>query len=234
MGCNFSKINCLKPVTAVFSAAALLFSFCGCEDYLAEIEHDAPERVLINTEHIYQTDNWPTGCESVTAVMALNAAGIEISVDDFIDDYLVCTEPPFDPEKSFGGDPRSQSGRGCYAPVIRTALDKALAGTEFHAKQVKGLSAEELCKKYVSAGTPVIFWGTIEMAEPFKGDSWEFKGKKITWIRPEHCLLLIGYDSDNYIFCDPMRQEDKTVYPKSSVERAYEALHSQAVVIERE
>jgi hypothetical protein len=72
------------------------------------------------------------------------------------------------------------------------------------------------------------------MAEPFKGDSWEFKGKKITWIRPEHCLLLIGYDSDNYIFCDPMRQEDKTVYPKSSVERAYEALHSQAVVIERE
>ena len=57
--------------------------------------------------------------------MALNAAGIEISVDDFIDDYLVCTEPPFDPEKSFGGDPRSQSGRGCYAPVIRTALDKA-------------------------------------------------------------------------------------------------------------
>ena len=91
MGCNFSKINCLKPVTAVFSAAALLFSFCGCEDYLAEIEHDAPERALINTEHIYQTDNWPTGCESVTAVMALNAAGIEISVDDFIDDYLVCT-----------------------------------------------------------------------------------------------------------------------------------------------
>lgn len=189
--------------------------------------------MLINTEHIYQTDNWPTGCESVTAVMALNAAGIEISVDDFIDDYLVCTEPPFDPEKSFGGDPRSQSGRGCYAPVIRAALDKALAGTEFHAKQVKELSAEELCKKYVSAGTPVIFWGTIEMAEPFKGDSWEFKGKKITWIRPEHCLLLIGYDSDNYIFCDPMRQEDKTAYPKSSVERAYEALHSQAVVIER-
>ena len=195
---------------------------------------DAPERALINTEHIYQTDNWPTGCESVTAVMALNAAGIEISVDDFIDDYLVCTEPPFDPEKSFGGDPRSQSGRGCYAPVIRAALDKALAGAEFHAKQVKGLSAEELCKKYVSAGTPVIFWGTIEMAEPFKGDSWEFKGKKITWIRPEHCLLLIGYDSDNYIFCDPMRQEDKTAYPKSSVERAYEALHSQAVVIEKE
>ena len=154
MGCNFSKINCLKPVTAVFSAAALLFSFCGCEDYLAEIEHDAPERVLINTEHIYQTDNWPTGCESVTAVMALNAAGIEISVDDFIDDYLVCTEPPFDPEKSFGGDPRSQSGRGCYAPVIKAALDKALAGTEFHAKQVKGLSRRSFAKNMYRRALP--------------------------------------------------------------------------------
>lgn len=141
---------------------------------------------------------------------------------------------PFDPGKLLRGDPRSQSGRGCYAPVIKAALDKALAGTEFHAKQVKELSPEELCKKYVSAGTPVIFWGTIEMAEPFKGDSWEFEGKKITWIRPEHCLLLIGYDSENYIFCDPMRQEDKTAYPKSAVERAYKGLHSQAVVIERE
>lgn len=178
MGCNFSKINCLKPVTAVFSAAALLFSFCGCEDYLAEIEHDAPERVLINTEHIYQTDNWPTGCESVTAVMALNAAGIEISVDDFIDDYLVCTEPPFDPEKSFGGDPRSQSGRGCYAPVIRAALDKALAGTEFHAKQVKGLSAEELCKKYVSAGTPVIFGELLKWQSRLRGIHGNLRVKK--------------------------------------------------------
>lgn len=116
MGCNFSKINCLKPVTAVFSAAALLFSFCGCEDYLAEIEHDAPERVLINTEHIYQTDNWPTGCESVTAVMALNAAGIEISVDDFIDDYLVCTEPPFDPKNPSGETLAHRAAEGAMLP----------------------------------------------------------------------------------------------------------------------
>ena len=50
MGCNFFKFKCLKSATVVFSAAALLFSFCGCENYLAEIEHDAPERVLINTE----------------------------------------------------------------------------------------------------------------------------------------------------------------------------------------
>ena len=180
MGCNFSKINCLESVTAVFSAAALLFSFCGCEDYLAEIEHDAPEGVLINTEHIYQTDNWPTGCESVTAVMALNAAGIEISVDDFIDDYLVCTEPPFDPEKSFGGDPRSQSGRGCYAPVIKAALDKALAGTEFHAKQGEGtVRRGAFAKKWtVSAGTPVIFWERLKWQSRLRGIHGSLKVRK--------------------------------------------------------
>mgnify|MGYP004473705553 FL=1 len=231
----------IKGFIALFAAAAMLSTLGGCaekkNDSKTQPESSAssqPESALINAEHIYQLDKWPTGCESVSAVMAMKAAGLDITVDEFIDNYLNCTPRPFDPEKSFGGDPRSKSGKGCYAPVIKAALDKALASAEFHAKQVKGLSAEELCKKYVSAGTPVIFWGTIEMAEPFKGDSWEFKGKKITWIRPEHCLLLIGYDSDNYIFCDPMRQEDKTAYPKSSVERAYEALHSQAVVIERE
>ena len=231
----------IKGFIALFAAAAMLSTLGGCaekkNDSKTQPESSAssqPESALINAEHIYQLDKWPTGCESVSAAMAMKAAGLDITVDEFIDKYLNCTPRPFDPEKSFGGDPRSKSGKGCYAPVIKAALDKALASAEFHAKQVKGLSAEELCKKYVSAGTPVIFRGTIEMAEPFKGDSWEFKGKKITWIRPEHCLLLIGYDSENYIFCDPMRQEDKTAYPKSSVERAYEALHSQAVVIERE
>ena len=71
------------------------------------------------------------------------------------------------------------------------------------------------------------------MAEPFEGDSWEFEGKKITWIRPEHCLLLVGYNTESYIFCDPMQEESVTYYPKAAVETAYSALYSQAVVIEK-
>lgn len=60
--------------------------------------------------------------------MALNHIGIDVSVDKFIDSYLTKTGVPFDPSISFGGNPRSTSGYGCYAPVIKKALDKVLSG----------------------------------------------------------------------------------------------------------
>ena len=227
----------IKGFIALFAAAAMLSTLGGCaekkNDSKTQPESSAssqPESALINAEHIYQLDKWPTGCESVSAVMAMKAAGLDITVDEFIDNYLNCTPRPFDPEKSFGGDPRSKSGKGCYAPVIKAALDKALAGTDFKATELKNVPIAELCNKYIAAGTPVIFWGTLEMAEPFEGDSWEFEGKKITWIRPEHCL---GYNTESHIFCDPMREESVTYYPKAAVETAYSALYSQAVVIEK-
>ncbi len=195
-------------------------------------DNNIPSNKLINAKHIYQLENWPTGCESVSAVMALNHAGINISVDDFIDNYLTCTNPPFNPYKSFGGNPRDKSGLGCYAPVIKEAVDKVLENTNHAAKLLSGVSLEELCKEYIAKDIPVIIWGTLDMAEPFEGKTWEFEGETFTWIRPEHCLLLIGYNEENYAFCDPMHEESVTYYPKAKTETAYTALHSQAIIIE--
>lgn len=45
--------------------------------------------VIWDVPHIYQYDTYPTGCESVSAVCALRYSGADISVDDFIDKYLV-------------------------------------------------------------------------------------------------------------------------------------------------
>ena len=42
---------------------------------------------IIKVPQINQS-SYPTGCESVTTVMALNYQGYNISVDDFIDNYL--------------------------------------------------------------------------------------------------------------------------------------------------
>ncbi|MEE1329632.1 MAG: C39 family peptidase [Acutalibacteraceae bacterium] len=67
---------------------------------------------LLSVQHISQRDNWPTGCESVSAVMALNYAGIDISVDDFINNYLEKTTAPFNPNLSFGGSPYDSGGWG--------------------------------------------------------------------------------------------------------------------------
>ena len=187
--------------------------------------------IIENVEHICQLNKWPNGCESVSAVIALNFFGIDVSVDYFIDNYLEMSALPFDPYKTYGGNPRDGSGFGCYAPVIKSALDKALAGSDYAADIVSSATVESLCEKYIQNNIPVIFWATQDMQKPFEGKTWEYGGRSITWIRPEHCLLLIGYTKDSYVFCDPLKTESTTSYPKESVETAYKGLNSQAVVI---
>lgn len=187
---------------------------------------------IIQAPHIYQRDKYPTGCESVSAVMALNHVGINISVDTFIDRFLpMSSGVPFDPNTTFGGNPRSSSGFGCYAPVIKTALDKALVGKGYRAQTVSGTSLENLCSQYIDKGIPVIMWATMEMKTPYGGYSWQYNGKTIDWIRPEHCLLLVGYDDNNYIFNDPRQKQAQMYYSKDAVETAYEGMHSQAIVL---
>lgn len=228
---------CITALTGV--------ALCGCNGpnlkenerltssgtHLQEQKDPYPDSALISTEHICQLESWPTGCESVSAVMALRHAGVEITVDDFIDNYLELSERPFDPNKSFGGNPRRSNGKGCYAPVIKSACDKLLEGTNLEALVLNEPTVEELCEKYIADGIPVILWATLDMAEPFEGDSWEIEGKTITWIRPEHCLLLVGYNSESYIFRDPMHTEEVTYYSKAATEAAYKGLFSQSVVI---
>ena len=90
----------------------------------------APEPVIIDAPFIYQLDDYPNGCESVSAVMALRYLGFEINVDTFIDEYLPCGPRPVvggigpDPSKVYCGDPRSAYGWGCYSSVIATALNE--------------------------------------------------------------------------------------------------------------
>ena len=44
---------------------------------------------LIRVPYIDQTKDYPTGCESVSAVMLLHYLGIPISVDAFIENYQI-------------------------------------------------------------------------------------------------------------------------------------------------
>ncbi len=191
-------------------------------------------KVIENIPHIYQKDSYPTGCESVSTVMALQYAGINISVDSFIDNYLDKTPygVSFDPNETFGGDPREDNGYGCYAPVIMKSLDKIFADKPgYNALELELMPLEELCSLYIDRDIPVIVWATIGMESAKIGSTWTYKGKQIRWITPEHCLLLVGYDENNYIFHDPLSKAELTAYNKNLVEAAYSALYSQAIVI---
>ena len=121
---------------------------------------------------------------------------------------------------------------GCYAPVIERAISKTIQGKALKATAVYGKTVEELCELYIDNDIPVIFWATMNMAKPYSGREISYDGKIIRWVAPEHCLLLVGYDDNNYIFRDPLKTETVTYYPKQSVNTAYLGMGAQAVVVE--
>ena len=134
------------------------------------------------------------------------------------------------------GSPYSEKGWGCYAPVITGALEELLQDRGVDSLSVKELYGEglpQLCEEYVSQGTPVMVWATIDMAEPTPANQYylEGTGELFTWIYPLHCLLLTGEDGDTYLFNDPMAGKN-VAYPKEQVEEAFEGVGMQAVVLE--
>ncbi|WP_130836290.1 C39 family peptidase [Lachnoclostridium sp. Marseille-P6806] len=107
----------------------------------------ASKRILIPC--IDQRERWPTGCESVTAVMLLRYLGIPLSVDEFIRHYLPMRELTLfmgadgrtdltpaseniigtgpDPDEYFAGSPYDPAAFGCYPGVLVRALNRVFA-----------------------------------------------------------------------------------------------------------
>lgn len=195
--------------------------------------------IIKNVPIFSQKPEYPTGCETVSTVMALRYAGYNISAGQFIEKYLPQSSSfkekdgvrygP-DPNKTFIGTPSSAGGYGCFAPVIAKALSNCL-GEKGAVINATGNDLEELCKTYVSRNMPVITWVTISMMDTYPSAKWCFEdGTDFTWPANEHCMLLIGYDGESCYFNDPY--VGKTVkYSKELAEKRYDELGKQAVVI---
>lgn len=206
----------------------------------------------LDVPYLSQVGLYPSGCESVSAVMALNYAGCDIDVDSFINAYLPQgSEPYYDedgllygdsPYETFIGSPYSDTSYGCYAPVIQGAMEQALSdrdasfdddpyGAQASVADLTGATLPELCENYIDRDIPVIVWGTIGM-EPISGETeWILPdGSIFIWRSQEHCLLLVGYDAEYYYFNDPMEGKD-TAYRRADAENAYQSLYSQALAI---
>lgn len=196
----------------------------------------------INVPYISQKELYPTGCESVSTVMLLNYLGMDISVDAFIENYLECRAFETrdgqlygsDPREHFCGSPYSQDDFGCYAPVIKKALEKAI-GDQYEVIDESGRPTEELLKEYIDQDMPVIYWACIDMREPIVGPEWKLldSGEDFTWISNEHCMLLVGYDEDNYYFNDPYEGHGVVPYPREVVENRHKAQYEMAVGVKR-
>lgn len=197
---------------------------------------------IINVPYIDQSVKYPTGCESVSAVMLLNYLGFGISVDEFIDMYLEKKEffqrggklfGP-NPRQYFCGSPYDEESFGCYAPVICKALEK-IVGKEYMVTDETDATMEELIEKYIDRDIPVIFWACINMREPIMGPSWYLADtmELFTWISNEHCMLLVGYDEEGYYFNDPYENRGLVRYERTLLKDRHQAQYNMAVGVKK-
>ncbi len=227
------------------------------EAQLVPIEKDEPEKVdkgahlqgnfdgegvLLDVPFIDQLERYPSGCESISAVMLCNYYGIPSTPEFFIGTYLDMGTAPFrdalgiafgdDPNQVFLGSPYSEEGWGCYGTVIEKALNKFVPQYGFSVRLNYGLSLQELCNRYISAGDPVVIWATSGMTDARRSMSWYVLGTSnvFSWVAPMHCLVLTGYDDHYYYFNDPQKGKNYR-YLKYDVEAPYASFGQQSIVI---
>ncbi|MBQ3099473.1 MAG: C39 family peptidase [Clostridia bacterium] len=257
------KLNYIVPFVIV---SAMLIASCSAyvelyntftQSVFAEIEYSDPQTTspgeltaltlpdmpkIIDAPFIYQEDRYPNGCESVSAVMALQYLSFDITVDEFIDVYLDTADVPVvggigeDPNIFYLGDPRSTLGWGCFSPAIATAISRVVDYNYFTVDNSCGQTLDELCKRYIDKDIPVLIWATVDMQNSQERVAYWYTedGRRIEYNTRLHCVLLVGYDRDYYYFNDPKHIGTNTpyvAYSKDKAERAYELLGMQSVAV---
>lgn len=210
-------------------------------DFEASADLTKTKKLIKDVPLICQFPQYPTGCESVSAVMALNYCGNPISVEDFINDFLPTSRDFYmengkifgpSPYEYFIGSPKSNSSYGCMASVINRALIECI-GESDRVANLTGEKLTDICENYIENDIPVIVWATNKMLETNPKNSWYLNDEtRFTWPGNEHCMLLIGYDESSYYFNDPYT--GKTVsYNKTLTEDRFAELGRQAIAILR-
>lgn len=160
---------------------------------------ELPRAVSLEVPEVRQLPELPTGCESVALTMALEYEGFMLYKTTIAREFLIYNQETDNMAIGYIGDPFSKDGAGCFAPAIAATADSFFEdqGYDYAAYNISGSEMEELLS-YIQAGTPVVLWTTMYMAEPeFTEDTTEYDGEFYRWYYQEHCVVLSGYDLDN-------------------------------------
>lgn len=157
---------------------------------------ELPEQMYLQVPEILQNPELPTGCEAVSLTMALQYEDFDEDKITIASDFLIYNQETDNMAIGYVGDPFSESGAGCFAPAIAAT---ALAfftdqEAEYKAYDITDTDFEDLFA-YIAAGTPVILWTTMYMADPeFTRMDAEYEGHVYRWYSQEHCVVLSGYN----------------------------------------
>ena len=181
-----------------------------------------------------------SGCEITALTTVLNFYDYDVSQTKIADDFLIKTQNKLgDFHNTYVGDPNG-TAFGCYAKPIVDAANKYIKSENdaFVAVDYSGTDFEDLLK-LVESDVPVIIWSTTysesskTLQDAYSMVKWNLGDEDLTWVAPEHCMVLIGYDLENNlgIVSDPKR--GIVEYDLTTLKARYLALHSQCVVFEK-
>lgn len=189
-------------------------------------------------------------CETYAGVMLMQYYDFDIEVSEFVDNYLI-KKPVFYGEDGnlYGPDMDAayagldaNIGYGINCPAMAKCMNNYLETTDskLRAYPYKDIPYDTLIKDYIDNDIPVMIWETTYMQEPYVKDIWvvdyvdENSKKKIgdseSWMQNEHCMVFVGYDKDNYYFCDSVAGK-LAVYDKKEAEERYKQIGSQIIVL---
>ena len=241
----------LKLIAAILSAAAVmsLGKFVQHDEYCVPVNNTIEQKeavnLLINVPY-YSQEEYPTGCELVSASMLLGYYGFETTAGELIEKGHIRTSVITeidgiryggDPDKVFIGSPYDENSYGCWSGAVISCLESYLP-KECEVSDLSGKSLAELCTEYIENDIPVLVWASIDMRETYKNESssWiiDDTGETFQWISREHCMVLVGYDDEYYWFNDPYNGNGVVPYEKKLAEQRYRELGKQAVAITAE
>ena len=181
-------------------------------------------------EWLSQNPELPTGCEITSLTSVLNYYGINVKKETMADDYLKKGDGGY--YKMFLGNPRDAGSFGCMAQPIVDAANLYFKKNNVSMKtsNVSGVTFDKILE-YVSQGVPMIVWNTMGMAPAYESQTLTLDGREYTWIAPEHCVVVVGYDLDNnevYV-ADPMA--GMVTRNLKTFEERYDSLKRQAVYV---
>jgi uncharacterized protein YvpB len=201
-------------------------------------------RVILDVKNIQQKPELPTGCEITAATIALNYYGFKVNKMEMLD-YLNISEAPDqngywkNPYSYYIGNPKLSTGYGCYSAVIKYAIEDYWEDNNINNYSINGLSRTDFINLYneIDKKNPVIIWVGRYMKDIEIGKvKWKLiDGSIFEWTSNEHCVVLIGYDKnkDTVILSDPLDPKGTVEYPRKTVEKVYNQMDRQALVIHK-
>ena len=99
-------------------------------------------------------------------------------------------------------------------------------------EDISGMELTDIIDTYIANNIPVLLWCTIGMNPVRDGMQYYLDdGSLYTWRAGEHCMVLCGYDEENYYLMDPLAGGERVGYPKEIVEARYLEMGQHAVAV---